>query len=109
MSVFACLSSTLAIIRDATIRAVSEFRLWSGGRAFAPSTTCHGRVCWAIVIPLIGASKPMARSAIHVIVKEVVRQAPDRLRQQGPDFESAAAHIERASAHWLRYTRPAAT
>jgi site-specific recombinase XerD len=46
----------------------------------------------------------MARSAIHFIVKEVVRQASDRLLQQGPDFESAAAHIERASAHWLRHT-----
>jgi site-specific recombinase XerD len=57
-----------------------------------------------LVIPLIGPCKPMARSALHAVVKEVVHLAATRLREQGPEFESAAAHIERASAHWMRHT-----
>lgn len=57
-----------------------------------------------LVMPLIGPCKPMARSAVHVIVKQVVQQAAERLRQQGPEFEPAAAHIEQASAHWMRHT-----
>ena len=27
-----------------------------------------------------------------------------QLRQQGPEFEAAAAHIEQASTHWMRHT-----
>ncbi len=46
----------------------------------------------------------MARSAVHEIVKEVVRATAKRLRAQGPAFEEAAAHIEQASTHWLRHT-----
>lgn len=57
-----------------------------------------------LVIPLIGPPKPMARSAIHEIVKQVVRESAARLRQQGPKFEAAAAHLEQASTHWMRHT-----
>jgi site-specific recombinase XerD len=57
-----------------------------------------------LVIPLIGPCKPMARSALHAIVKEVVHLAATLLREKGPEFEPAAAHIERASAHWMRHT-----
>ncbi|MFC5522557.1 tyrosine-type recombinase/integrase [Polaromonas jejuensis] len=57
-----------------------------------------------LVIPLIGPARPMARSAIHEIVKEVVRESAARLRRQGPEFESAAAHLEQASTHWMRHT-----
>jgi site-specific recombinase XerD len=46
----------------------------------------------------------MARSAVHELVKEVFRETAARLRQQGPEHEAAAAHIEQASAHWLRHT-----
>ncbi|MGH8856463.1 MAG: tyrosine-type recombinase/integrase [Polaromonas sp.] len=54
--------------------------------------------------PLIGPNKPMARSAIHEIVKAVFRESAARLRQGGPEFEAAAAHLEQASTHWMRHT-----
>ncbi len=57
-----------------------------------------------ILIPLIGASQPLTRSAIHVIVKETLKNAADQLRAQGPELEGAAALIERASTHWMRHT-----
>ncbi|WOB10959.1 tyrosine-type recombinase/integrase [Piscinibacter gummiphilus] len=53
---------------------------------------------------LIGEPKALARSAVHEIVKDVVRQTATRLRVRGPEHEAAAAHIERASTHWLRHT-----
>jgi integrase/recombinase XerD len=53
---------------------------------------------------LIGESKALARSAVHEIVKDVVRRTAVRLRAKGSDHEAAAAHIERASSHWLRHT-----
>jgi integrase/recombinase XerD len=56
------------------------------------------------MIPLIGPAKPMARSAIHEIVKAVMRESAARLRQRGPEFEAAAAHLEQASTHWMRHT-----
>lgn len=54
--------------------------------------------------PLIGPSKPMARTAIHEIVKGVMRASAAQLRSQGPAFESAAAHLAQASTHWMRHT-----
>jgi site-specific recombinase XerD len=57
-----------------------------------------------LVIPIIGSNKPMARSGIHEVVKSVFRASAARLRQQGPEFEAAAAHIEQASTHWMRHT-----
>ncbi len=57
-----------------------------------------------LLIPLIGPHKPMARTAIHEIVKGVMRASADRLRCQGPEFEAAAAHLEQASTHWMRHT-----
>ena len=57
-----------------------------------------------IMLPLIGPAKPMARSAIHEIVKAVMRESAARLRQRGPEFEAAAAHLELASTHWMRHT-----
>ena len=57
-----------------------------------------------LVIPIIGSSKPMARSGIHEVVKSVFRASAARLRQQGPEFEVAAAHIQQASTHWMRHT-----
>ena len=53
---------------------------------------------------LIGEPKALARSAVHEIVKDIVRQTASRLRVRGPEHEAAAAHIERASTHWLRHT-----
>ena len=57
-----------------------------------------------VLLPVIGVAKPLARSAIHELVKEVVRGAAERLRARGPENEAAAAHIEKASTHWLRHT-----
>jgi len=57
-----------------------------------------------LVRPVIGRHQPMARSAIHELVKGVMRATAQRLRDQGPEFEPAAAHIEQASTHWLRHT-----
>jgi site-specific recombinase XerD len=57
-----------------------------------------------LLLPLIGPPKPMARSAIHEIVKDVMSAPAQRLRTQGAGFDGAAAHIEQASAHWLRHT-----
>ena len=53
---------------------------------------------------LIGEPKALARSAVHEIVKEVARETAVRLRARDPANESAAAHIEKASTHWLRHT-----
>ena len=44
------------------------------------------------------------RSAVHEIVKGVMRETASRLRARDPAHEAAAAHIERASTHWLRHT-----
>ena len=58
-----------------------------------------------LLLPLIGElKKPMGRSAVHEIVKAVVRDTAQRLRLRGAEFEAAAAHIERASTHWMRHT-----
>jgi integrase/recombinase XerD len=58
----------------------------------------------ALVMTLIAPIKTMARSAIHELVKGVMHDAAESLRQRGPDFEVAAAHLEQASAHWIRHT-----
>lgn len=57
-----------------------------------------------LVRPLIGPTKPVARSAVHEIVKDVFRESAARLRRQGAEFEAAAAHLEQASTHWMRHT-----
>jgi len=57
-----------------------------------------------LLIPLIGPCKPMARTAIHEVVKGVMRASAAQLRSQGPGFEAAAAHLEQASTHWMRHT-----
>lgn len=58
-----------------------------------------------LLIPVIGPVKPMARTAVHEIVKSVMRATAERLRLSGePGAEAAAAHIEQASTHWMRHT-----
>ena len=37
-------------------------------------------------------------------VEAVMRESAARLRQRGPEFEAAAAHLELASTHWMRHT-----
>lgn len=57
-----------------------------------------------VLMPLIGPGKPMARTAVHEIVKGVMRASAENLRSQDPAFEAAAAHLEQASTHWMRHT-----
>ena len=49
-------------------------------------------------------SQPDAARIRNEIVKAVVRDTAQRLRLRGAEFEAAAAHIERASTHWMRHT-----
>jgi site-specific recombinase XerD len=54
--------------------------------------------------PVIGPVKPMARTAVHEIVKAVMRSTAERLRLSNePEAAAAAAHIEQASTHWMRH------
>jgi site-specific recombinase XerD len=57
-----------------------------------------------LVMTLIAPIKPMARSAIHELVKGVMHTSAAALRRRGPDFEAAASHLEQASTHWIRHT-----
>lgn len=58
-----------------------------------------------LLLPVIGPIKPMARTAIHEIVKSLMRATAARLRLvAGPNAEAAASHIEQASTHWMRHT-----
>ena len=57
-----------------------------------------------LVLPIIGKNKPLARSAVHEVVKGVMRATAQRLRTRGSEWEATAAQIEAASTHWLRHT-----
>lgn len=57
-----------------------------------------------LLLPIGGKKRPLTRSAVHLIVKEVFQRAADRVRMRGADFEHLAARLEQASAHWLRHT-----
>jgi integrase len=57
-----------------------------------------------LVLPIIGKAKPLSRGALHLVLKEVFGLAAARLRARGPEWESRAAVLASASAHWLRHT-----
>lgn len=57
-----------------------------------------------LLLCVIGPRKPMARSAVHEIVKGVVKDGAWRLRMKGPEFEASACHLAQASTHWMRHT-----
>lgn len=57
-----------------------------------------------LLLPIGGKQRPLTRSAVHLIVKEVFSRASSRVRQRGEDFERRAALLEEASAHWIRHT-----
>jgi integrase/recombinase XerD len=57
-----------------------------------------------LLLPIGGKQRPLTRSAVHLIVKEVFGRSSARIRQRGPDFERVAILLEDASAHWLRHT-----
>ena len=57
-----------------------------------------------LLLPLIGAPTHMTRTAVYELVKDIVREAAAAVRALGPEHEAAAAHLERASPHWMRHT-----
>jgi len=60
-----------------------------------------------LVLPVIGRQnqeRPLSRGALHLILKEVFGMAAGRLRARGPEWETQAAVLASASAHWLRHT-----
>ncbi len=57
-----------------------------------------------LLLTIAGRSKPMTRSAVHLIVKTVFEKAAERLDGKGDEFASRANLLRQASAHWLRHT-----
>lgn len=57
-----------------------------------------------LLLPIGGKQRPLTRSAVHLIVKEVFVRTAARLRDRGPEYERLANLVEDASAHWMRHT-----
>ena len=57
-----------------------------------------------LLLPIGRQMRALTRAAVHSIVKRVFKDAADRIRARGIDFESKAQRVELASAHWLRHT-----
>jgi len=57
-----------------------------------------------LLLPLIGGVRPMGRSGVHELIKDIFKKTAVRLRALSPDHEAAASHVEQASAHWMRHT-----
>lgn len=57
-----------------------------------------------LLLPIGTQQRALTRSAVHQIVKEVFDKTAGRLRKCGPEFQSRAAELEMASAHWMRHT-----
>ena len=57
-----------------------------------------------LLLPIGGKQRPLTRSAVHLIVKEVFSRTAARFRERGAEFERLASLIEDASAHWMRHT-----
>lgn len=93
--------SRLIPVTDEWMEELQRYRLANGLGAMVHADPTP------LLLPIIGKGqpiKPMARSAIHEIVKKVVRESAARLRAQGSEFEAVAAHLEQASTHWMRHT-----
>lgn len=57
-----------------------------------------------LLLPIGGKQRPLTRSAVHLIVKEVFERAAKRIQERGPDYASGAQVLRASSAHWLRHT-----
>lgn len=87
----------------ATTELMAELMRYRRSRGMAPLATHDGTT--PVLLPVIGPIKRMARTAVHEIVKGVMRSTAERLRLAGdPQAAAAAAHIEQASTHWMRHT-----
>lgn len=63
----------------------------------------HGEAT-PLLLPIGGKQRPLTRSAVHQIVKEVFGRAARRIEERGADFVPRAQHLRAGSAHWLRHT-----
>lgn len=87
----------------ATAELMAELMQYRRSRGLTPLGTLDETT--PLLLPIIGPVKPMARTAVHEIVKSLMRETANRLRLRGdPESEAAAAHIEQASTHWMRHT-----
>lgn len=57
-----------------------------------------------LVLAIGRSRKPLTRAALHLMVKQIFRDAAKRLRQRGNSYIAKADQLELASAHWLRHT-----
>ena len=57
-----------------------------------------------LLLPIGGKQRPLTRSAVHLIVKEVFSRTATRIRARGTEYERLANLVEDASAHWMRHT-----
>ena len=57
-----------------------------------------------LLLPIGGKQRPLTRSAVHLIVKEVFGRTAARIRERGSEHERLANLVEDASAHWMRHT-----
>jgi site-specific recombinase XerD len=57
-----------------------------------------------LLLPVGTQQRRMTRGAVHAIVKQVFQDTAVRLRRRGSTWNSIAARVEAASAHWLRHT-----
>ncbi len=87
----------------ATPELVAELMQYRRSRGL-PALPAHDETT-PLLLPVIGPVKQMARTAVHEIVKSLMRATADRLRlRSDAASEAAAAHIEQASTHWMRHT-----
>lgn len=64
----------------------------------------HPREATPLLLPIGGKQRPLTRSAVHLIVKEVFERAAKRIEKRGSDVASRAQLLRAGSAHWLRHT-----
>ncbi len=57
-----------------------------------------------LVLPIGKSRRPLTRSALHSILKDVFGRASDDMRKRGDHYADRAAQLASASAHWLRHT-----
>lgn len=57
-----------------------------------------------LLLPIGGKAKPLTRSAVHLIIKEIFNRTAEELSRLGGREAARAEHIRAASAHWLRHT-----
>lgn len=87
----------------ATAELMGELMQYRRSRGLSPLATYDETT--PLLLPIIGPVKQMARTAVHEMVKAVMRRTAERLRDSDePDAVAAAAHIEQASTHWMRHT-----